>query len=360
MSELPELFNHDKAYFVRFSEDMVGICEDAPDPKCAGAILCVFEYWTRVKLAHRSQAEIENAIAVKHGEEPSQDTSLWVYKTAEDLMAETLGLFGKMKMRENREWLVERRFLYTRNNPKYGWDRTLQFHLNIQETSHALAAWQKCRMHVPESASPCDENGTLIGSSQHNQCAENGTAIPETTTEKTTESSKGAGAPPAAPSSLPGSYDPNQGRRIPRPGKNSPEDEKPKDSEPVGDTDLQRYLSAQFGIRSWSAEMVEALLDPMRSSNDSITTRSAEDMFEEVDLFRAWLEEKFVPWFERNGSSKKRVAVMLRGAWDFWADYKSDPAGTRNGKPGRKKKKGTEALSNPNDPRWDDSNFDIR
>jgi len=173
--------------------------------------------------------------------------------------------------------------------------------------------------------------------------------------ESTKKSSKGADAPPTALSSLPGSYDRNQGVVMNPPGRNSPEDEKPKDTEPVGDTDLQLFLSARFGIRSWSAEMVEALLDPMRSSNDSITTRSAEDMFDEVPLFRVWLEEKFAPWFERNGSSKKRLPVMLRGAWDFWADYQSEQTGTPAGKP----KKKNNRVIDPNDPIWDDSNFDI-
>lgn len=172
MSDLPNIFNHDKTYFLRLSEDMIGICEDAPDPKCAGAILCVFEYWMRVKLAHRSQALIENAIAVKHGEEPVQDTGLWVWKTAEELITETLGLFGIKKLRENREWLVEQGFLHTRENPKYGWDRTIQYHLDIERIRIAISMWPNGHMHVAESP---------------HQYGETATAIPETTTETTTK-----------------------------------------------------------------------------------------------------------------------------------------------------------------------------
>jgi hypothetical protein len=129
---LPEIFPHTEVYFLRFSEDMIDICADAPDPKCAGAILCMFEYWTRVKLVHKSQSEIENAITAQGGLEPTQNTSLWIYKSAEDLQTETLGLFGIKKLRANREWLIEQGFLHSRNNPTYAWDHTLQYLLNCQ------------------------------------------------------------------------------------------------------------------------------------------------------------------------------------------------------------------------------------
>lgn len=104
-------------------EDYLAICDKN---HCAAAILNVFEYWTNIKLGQRSQAKAENEIA-RAGGADEVDESLWIYKSVADLQVELMGLFGETKISSSLKTIEAKGFLDTRNNPKYGWDRTIQY-----------------------------------------------------------------------------------------------------------------------------------------------------------------------------------------------------------------------------------------
>lgn len=104
-------------------EDYLAICDKN---HCAAAILNVFEYWTNIKIGQRSQAKSENEIA-RAGGADEVDESLWIYKSVADLQVELMGLFGETKISSSLKAIESKGFLDTRNNPKYGWDRTIQY-----------------------------------------------------------------------------------------------------------------------------------------------------------------------------------------------------------------------------------------
>jgi len=187
---LPEVLNHPhKAPVFLVRVDYIHMCQDAPDPHAAGFILSLIEYWTRVKAESNKQAIIANSLA----DEPTQDTSLWVYKTEDELKAETLGLFGDKKLRANREWLIEQGFLFKRNNPKIPSDRTLQFHLGFKAIQKALDGMSYASDHVAELPDGPAELPHDPAELPHDPAklpdasGRNAGTIPKTTTETTPE-----------------------------------------------------------------------------------------------------------------------------------------------------------------------------
>ena len=115
-------------------EDYLSICDG---DHCRAALLNIFEYWTNVKMGQIEQTTIENEIAAKGGVAP-KETDIWVYKTIPDLQTELLSLFGQKSIGVALQWLKDKGFLATRNNPKFGWDRTTQYEFQIDAVTSAL------------------------------------------------------------------------------------------------------------------------------------------------------------------------------------------------------------------------------
>lgn len=155
-------------------EDYLAICENN---HCAAALLNVLEYWTNIKLANREQAQKDNAIAQREGIPALQDESLWIYKTQAEFKEELLGLFGDTKIATALRLLEEKGFIQTRNNPRYKWDRTVQYLFQMEviqpeiDTLHSL----KISNHVLQN------QGFKPGKTK--------AAIPQTTTKTTPETS---------------------------------------------------------------------------------------------------------------------------------------------------------------------------
>lgn len=155
-------------------EDYLAICEG---DHCAAALLNIFEYWTNVKLANQEQVVIENDIAFAEGLEATWDTGLWIYKRVPDLKDELLGLFGESKISAGLAILHEHGFIIKRTNPRFKWDKTLQYMLVIEAVENSLSKIQsRSRKNKASKA--------LI---QVSEGYENKAAIPETTTEDTTK-----------------------------------------------------------------------------------------------------------------------------------------------------------------------------
>lgn len=161
---------------------LVEICAGAPDANCAAAILNQFIYWTDTKIEHAKQAKYHNAAAIADGELPTQDDSLWIYKKSEEMQEELLHLFGRNKIVDNTVWLVSAGYLHSRRNPIYRWDKTLQYHLDIdtvQSRIHALREFN-FKLSIVQNQT-LDSSKIIIRELEINQ------AIPEITTETTTK-----------------------------------------------------------------------------------------------------------------------------------------------------------------------------
>lgn len=98
---------------------MIGICEGAPDPRCAGAILCALEHWTRVKLAS--------------GGSPVLAVSIY------DLLEDTLLLFTAKKLLANLLWLHKRDILHI--EAELVRDELFLAYLNNKNIESSLARW---------------------------------------------------------------------------------------------------------------------------------------------------------------------------------------------------------------------------
>lgn len=162
-------------------EDYLAICEG---DHCKAAILNVFEYWHSVKLANAAQAETENKIA-QAGDAPEVDASLWIWKSVNELGEELLGLFGETKIGKSLLWMCEKKFLEKRRNPKYGWDRTLQYAFQPENVQKALNSLS-CR----KNTASIPQNNGINTVEKTDQSRKKTEAIPEITPETTLETTK--------------------------------------------------------------------------------------------------------------------------------------------------------------------------
>lgn len=62
----------------------------------------------------------------------------WVYKTAEEMLEETMLTCSRQTMDRIFKSLTEKGFIDKRRNPKYKWDKTWQYRVNLQFVSQAL------------------------------------------------------------------------------------------------------------------------------------------------------------------------------------------------------------------------------
>lgn len=115
-------------------EDLLAITNDYR----RAIILNQFIYWSeRVSDADKF-IETENAVARSNNMEERDLFYGWIYKKSEELADEImLGLSDRQVRRYVNE-LVEMGYLSKRRNPKYNWDRTLQYRVNLVNIAKAL------------------------------------------------------------------------------------------------------------------------------------------------------------------------------------------------------------------------------
>ena len=156
-------------------------------------ILNQFIYWAERVKDFDLFIQQENERAVQNGMPVQDMTYGWMYKTAQELSDETMLGLSNSSMRVHIKALMEKGFISERNNPKYKWDRTKQYRVNLLEIMDALKShgYKLENYTIEHRCSKSDfpisetENRNFI-SEHHN--AQNETAIPEiTTTEITTE-----------------------------------------------------------------------------------------------------------------------------------------------------------------------------
>lgn len=108
-------------------EDLLSITNDYRK----AIILNQFIYWSeRVSDADKFIKK-ENEIAKSNGEEERELFYGWIYKTAEELADEVMLGLSASQIRRYISDLVDMGYISKRNNPKYKWDRTLQYRVNL-------------------------------------------------------------------------------------------------------------------------------------------------------------------------------------------------------------------------------------
>lgn len=166
-------------------EDLLSITKDYRK----AILLNQFIYWAeRVSDADKF-IEKENEIAKNNGEVERELFYGWIYKTAEELADEVMLGLSASQIRRYINDLVDLGYLSKRNNPKYKWDRTLQYRVNLVNIAKDLKKngfpLSDYKIDIPDdentNAHPCAINNEP----EENQSQSGECAIPEITTENT-------------------------------------------------------------------------------------------------------------------------------------------------------------------------------
>lgn len=162
-------------------------------------ILNQFMYWSERVKDFDEYIEQENKRAEQNGDDVQELTGGWIYKTGEELSNETMLGLSTASIRKHIMVLEEKGFISERNNPKYKWDKTKQYRVNLLEVVKSLAEkgysldgyrtdFQFLISNAPflENKNGNEENKKQTEETK-NGTGENSTAIPEITTETTTK-----------------------------------------------------------------------------------------------------------------------------------------------------------------------------
>jgi hypothetical protein len=86
------------------------------------------EYWDGTKEDGNVHAENINDALIQQGQEPTQDTGNWVYKSGDELHWELMGVTGERRLPKLLNFLIDEvGYLAERNNPINTWDRKKQY-----------------------------------------------------------------------------------------------------------------------------------------------------------------------------------------------------------------------------------------
>ena len=166
-------------------EDLLSITNDYRK----AIILNQFIYWSeRVSDADKF-IQKENEIAKSNGEEERELFYGWIYKTAEELADEVMLGLSASQIRRYISDLVDMGYISKRNNPKYKWDRTLQYRVNLVNIAKDLKKngypLSDYRIEIPENEKSNAHECAINNEPMKNQTQVSDRAIPENTTENT-------------------------------------------------------------------------------------------------------------------------------------------------------------------------------
>ena len=166
-------------------EDLLSITNDYRK----AIILNQFIYWSeRVSDADKF-IQKENEIANSNGEEERELFYGWIYKTAEELADEVMLGLSASQIRRYISDLVDMGYISKRNNPKYKWDRTLQYRVNLVNIAKDLKKngypLSDYRIEIPENEKSNAHECAINNEPMKNQTQVSDRAIPENTTDIT-------------------------------------------------------------------------------------------------------------------------------------------------------------------------------
>ena len=103
-------------------------------------ILNQFIYWIGKMYDTDKYILEEKERALKHDTSVSiEETNGWVYKTAEDLNEELMVGMSKATIRKYIKQLIDMGYIHERRNPKYKWDKTMQYRVDLYKVQLDLA-----------------------------------------------------------------------------------------------------------------------------------------------------------------------------------------------------------------------------
>lgn len=162
-------------------EDLLSITKDYRK----AILLNQFIYWSeRVSDADKF-IEKENEIAKNNGEVERELFYGWIYKTAEELADEVMLGLSASQIRRYINDLVELGYLSKRNNPKYKWDRTLQYRVNLVNIAKDLKKngfpLSDYKINIPDDENTITHPCVINDEPEENQSQSGECAIPENT-----------------------------------------------------------------------------------------------------------------------------------------------------------------------------------
>lgn len=111
---------------------------------CAAALLSIFEYWHNIKLRMQIKNRHSNEIALQHGDNRSQDESLFQFHNLEDLQESIQYLYSTNTIQNAIDFLVQKGVvsIHANPNPKYRFDKTRYFLFRPEILNHWLKTEQ--------------------------------------------------------------------------------------------------------------------------------------------------------------------------------------------------------------------------
>lgn len=163
-------------------EDLLSITKDYRK----AILLNQFIYWSeRVSDADKF-IEKENEIAKNNGEVERELFYGWIYKTAEELAGEVMLGLSASQIRRHINDLVDLGYISKRRNPKYKWDRTLQYRVNLVSIAKDLKKngfpLSDYKIDIPDNENTNVHGCVINDGPAENQSQSDGRAIPEITT----------------------------------------------------------------------------------------------------------------------------------------------------------------------------------
>lgn len=148
-------------------------------------ILNQFIYWSERVADADKFIEKENEIARNNGENERELFFGWIYKTADELSEEVMLGLSASQIRRYINDLVSMGFIDKRTNPKYKWDRTMQYRVNLVNIAKALKKngypLSDYRIEIPNDESPITHGCVINYAQMHNQNDSNAQTIPYNT-----------------------------------------------------------------------------------------------------------------------------------------------------------------------------------
>ena len=131
-SEIPDVAEE---RFMKVRGEFITICGDV----AAGVLLSVMDGWMIWKAGQREQAALENKARAADKSLDPIEVDDWIYNTYEGWAKDCLGVLKEYEVKKGLAILEKKGFISKRNNPKYRWDRTLQYRMNVGAVREAIA-----------------------------------------------------------------------------------------------------------------------------------------------------------------------------------------------------------------------------
>ncbi|MBL8027471.1 MAG: hypothetical protein JNL74_13710, partial [Fibrobacteres bacterium] len=110
-------------------------------------------YWTQKTKDFSLMLGEEKNRARATGDFPQKDSTQygWIYKTANDLVEETMLHIDRTTLRRYLKLLVKQKWLFERSNPQNKWNKTIQYRVNVQKIQEDLMTLGLSLSEIPLS-----------------------------------------------------------------------------------------------------------------------------------------------------------------------------------------------------------------